>query len=88
MMFKKLHNVPRHLIGEERQLISILKTVLTQRLGETSLVVSNGMPSKAIDQSFFEYAANPDLCIYRYHHSGAIITGDVNISKIDGIIVA
>lgn len=38
-----LHNVPRYFIGEERQLTSILKCVLIQKLRETSLIVSNGM---------------------------------------------
>ena len=80
-----LHDVPRYLIGEERQLTSILKSVLTQRLRDTSLVVSSGVLSKT--DHYSEYSAEPDICIYGYHHSGVTITGEMNVSEIDGITI-
>ena len=83
-----LRDIPAHVIGEERQLTAILKNVLTYKLGKTSLIVSNGRLTKAAgDESVSGYTGKPDLCIYGYGCSGAIITGNGDVTQIDGVAV-
>lgn len=83
-------DTPTHVIGEERQLTAILRTVLTHKLGETSLIVSNGIltkPAIESEESFSRYTGNADLCIYGYSCSSAIVTGNGSVTQIDGVAV-
>lgn len=77
-----IRDVPMHVIGEERQLTAILKNILTRKLGKVSMTVSSGVLTKS-ELTSSQYVGKPDLCIYGYGFSGAIISP--NFGHIDGI---
>jgi len=66
----QLDKIPSHLIGEERQLTTILKEKSMHSLTQISLIVSStqSVPLKK-GVSFSEFVSFPDLC-----KSGAIVT--------------